>query len=269
LCGLVNGFLRLHVGRGDSVAAAAGAARDRLAHGGPTAFDVRDPDARASAVEATVQASLNLLDEEFPGGKERFAELAVFPENTFVSLPLLAAYWARTGGLDRTATRKLCDLLHRANLLDSYRLQPPEGVRLHAVLLDYLSHRRRAGLTDLHGAFMEAARGTVPVDGGRTAWWLLDPADTYLWTRHVAGLARHQRGATSMGPGDRRRSARVEGPPGQRGIDGGGAGRLLAGHRGQRHVRARRGAGVGSGHWRTTSRLLREEAASAGIRGGA
>ena len=92
---LVNGQVRKRIDRGETVTQALDWAMRRLKEAGPAGLDVNDPADRTKAVSATLQASLDLLD---PEEIDRYIELAIFPQNVQVPLPVLTRYWHAAGG---------------------------------------------------------------------------------------------------------------------------------------------------------------------------
>jgi hypothetical protein len=75
----------------------------RLTIEGPTALDPARPADRTRAVAATVEASLTLLK---PGDRDRYLDLAIFPEDIDIPLDVLELLlWPDTG------VQKLCDKL--------------------------------------------------------------------------------------------------------------------------------------------------------------
>ena len=195
LLGLVNAALAdLIVDRGAPVAEAVGWVEDRLAAAGPVAFDdpgaVTDPQARAGAVRATVEASVGLLAD---ADRERYADLAVFPEDVDVPADVLNLLW-RAGGLDTESADRLQRRLEALRLVTGRWFSQGSGgepaVRLHDVLRSYLRHKLgRDGLAAANRRLVEAARvSLLPDTGGAQppGWWELPGgvAGDYFW-RHV------------------------------------------------------------------------------------
>ncbi|MCP4655061.1 MAG: hypothetical protein GY856_06535, partial [bacterium] len=142
-----------------------------LDEAGLTAFDVEDHDARELAVSRTLEVGLRRLSEEDRG---RFAQLAVFPEDTDLPLAVVERLWS----LGRFATKKLCARLYDLSLLLRFERENAT-IRLHDVVRQYLLGEQREALPDLHRDLLERCRPA----GGR--WSELAPEDDYLW-RHLA-----------------------------------------------------------------------------------
>jgi hypothetical protein len=191
---LVNGVLRLRVARGQAPGRAADEIQQLLAAQGPAALDPARPVAlnparpgdRARAVTATVEAGLALLDSD---DRDRYLDLAVFPEDVDIPLDVLALLWPGS------RSEAVCEEFAGLGLAADYRLDHP-GPRLilHDVLRAYL--RARRGATDravVHRRLIAAAAGLLPSRGEPTPWWRL-PADAgYLWRflpyhLHEAGM---------------------------------------------------------------------------------
>ena len=96
LLALVNGAARSDVARGADGGEALGDILAALISDGPTVLDVSNPDDRSHAVSATLELSLSRLSAT---ERDRYQELAVFPEDVEVPLTVLARYWAHTGQL--------------------------------------------------------------------------------------------------------------------------------------------------------------------------
>ena len=78
---------------------------------GLTAFDPKDAEQRNDAVAKSIQASLDLLDQN---ERTRLSELAIFPEDTDVPLPMIELLW----GLDDLDTQEIATRLANFALLD-------------------------------------------------------------------------------------------------------------------------------------------------------
>ncbi|MDI3384920.1 NB-ARC domain-containing protein [Streptomyces sp. B-S-A8] len=201
----VNRLLAREVATG---VAAADAGRDvlrRLGQHGPTAaddpgtaLDLDDPQQRAKAVRATVEAATTLLPA---GGYQRFAELGVFAEDEAIPVSLVARLWQATGALTAAEARQLCRTLDELSLLT---LTPAVGgtVSLHDVIRDYL--RGELGptrLAALHTALVDTVEaGLPPADPlapsaprPGAAWWTLP--DGYLSDHLIAHLLAAGRSA--------------------------------------------------------------------------
>src|SRR5262249_55473422 len=72
---------------------------------GLTYFDARNSDARHQAVVTTIGVSLDHLSDK---ERERYGELAIFPEDVEIPLATLGKLWAQTGGFDEFDTEELC-----------------------------------------------------------------------------------------------------------------------------------------------------------------
>jgi WD40 repeat protein len=178
LLGLVNGAARGYADADESAGDALARVARQLLEGGPETFDIGSPDDRRRAVAASVQASVRLLK---PDEEKRYAELAVFPEDVEIPVAVLRRYWRATGGLDDVAVDRLCRRLADLSLVLHYRQSPPR-IRLHDVIWSYL--RRRATLPSMNETLLDAMQTarTAGQQADETApWWLLAPADEYMW----------------------------------------------------------------------------------------
>ena len=121
---------------------------------------------------STLELSLAQLGSE---ERQRFDELAVFPEDVDIPLATVAALWRRTGGLDEFDTEARCERLARLSLLLALELST-RVVRMHDVVRRFLLDRLAGGASELHRTMVEALR---PVGG----WWTLPPSEPYTWTQ--------------------------------------------------------------------------------------
>jgi WD40 repeat protein len=183
-------------------------------------LDVGQPQQRARAVRATIEASRNLL--QLPDA-ERFAELSVFARDETIPFSLAARLWEKTGGLDELqATRLLGQLTQLA--LVSAPADRGHGIVLHDVVRDFLRGelKRQQRLASLDEALVDAVAGALPAPApgpgpatglARVAWWELDRTDRYMWDH----LIQHLREAGRFGEAEdvacdlRWAGARVEG----------------------------------------------------------
>jgi hypothetical protein len=109
---------------------------DQLGRWGPIALDVGSPTDRSRAVEAAMRVSLDLLNQHFPEGEQRFLELGNI-DSLILEKASLEKYWADTAGLSARETHKLCRQLNELSLVrynDGY-------VHVVSVIHEYLRHR--------------------------------------------------------------------------------------------------------------------------------
>jgi hypothetical protein len=150
---LVNRFLANSVARaGEPLARALDGVGRRLDARGLVAFDAKDQGARDRAVSRTIGVSLELLDET---ERERFDELAVFPEDIDLPVEIVARFWAETGGLDDIDVEDLLRKLEGLSLVLALDLGPCT-FRLHDVMRWYLM--TKAGKDRVRGVARDARR---------------------------------------------------------------------------------------------------------------
>ncbi|HEV3293785.1 MAG TPA: NB-ARC domain-containing protein, partial [Streptosporangiaceae bacterium] len=171
----------------ERLAAGGPAVVDELASEGGRGLDVGQPDQRARAVRATIEASTGLLDGQ---DAERFAELGVFAEDETVPFALVARLWRATAGLDDLRSAQVCKRLAQLALV-SQATGPTGGVALHDVIRDFVrAGLGRQQLAKLNVTFLDAVAADLPAAspldraGGcpvRVAWWDLGHQDRYVW----------------------------------------------------------------------------------------
>ena len=147
-------------------------------------LDVADPVQRASAIQATIQASTSLLR---PADRDRLAELAVFARNEAIPVPLIWALWQATGRFDPVAARALCARLADLALLTLEPGGDGGAITMHDVIRDYLAGSLGEDrLAQLHAILLDAVADGLPhapaADGvgEATAWWDLPEQARYL-----------------------------------------------------------------------------------------
>jgi WD domain, G-beta repeat/APAF-1 helical domain len=111
---LVNGFLLDRVKLGRALPLAIANVNERLDKKGLFAFDARNEAERTKAVARTIGVSLELLDNS---GRDRFAELGIFPEDVDIPIGIVRRLWAETDSLDEDASEDLLSELYGLSLL--------------------------------------------------------------------------------------------------------------------------------------------------------
>jgi hypothetical protein len=122
----------------------------KLGDKGLTAFDPSQPKERQQAVTATVDFSLERLDDV---KRQRYAELGVFPEDVPIPLEVVSRLWRKTGDLQKSDTEDLCSELYQLSLLLSFDRRAGT-IQLHDVLHDYL-HRTLPNRAQVHLALID------------------------------------------------------------------------------------------------------------------
>jgi hypothetical protein len=168
---LANGVLRNRVRSGESLPNPIAYANRALDRRGLRAFDEHNPIERSQAAEMTLRVSLDQLTKE---DRERFSQLAIFPEDVYAPLATLEKYW----GLDDLDTEELCDRLNQFSLLHSFDLGA-RTIRLHDVIRTFLRDERKADLPALNNRLLDAH---CPHAG-----WAEMPDDDHYLRDHLAG----------------------------------------------------------------------------------
>jgi WD40 repeat protein len=135
-------------------------------------FDARNSDERHRAVVRTIGVSLDLLTEP---ERERYAELAIFPEDVEIPLATLEKLWSRTGGFDEFDTEELCSRLNGFSLLWSYDANQ-RRIRMHDVVRKFLIDQQGDKLHSVHEKLLDAYRTIAP-----SAWAQMPAEEPYLW----------------------------------------------------------------------------------------
>ena len=159
---------------------------------GVAGLDVADPEQRAQAVRATIEASISLLSRD---DTQRLTELTVFAQGEAIPFNLVAWLWHETGGLTELEASQIC---HRIGDLGLVTLpfsgagNQDGGLVLHDEIRDFLRRKLPAGqLRELHAALLKATvtalrlQAADPLGSSNNslagiAWWELCDAHGYL-----------------------------------------------------------------------------------------
>jgi WD40 repeat protein len=201
LLSLAVGRMRAVAGHGD-VTAAAQQDIEKMTSYGPAALDVTVSGDRTRAVTVNMGLSLDLLPA---GGRDRFAELAIFTAETPVPVSVVARLWAATAGMSEMDSHALCQSLGQLSLARSNA--DTDTVELHEVTRAYLQAILGPRVPGLHAVMIDSLAAALPTAGALdgdhgpvvVAWWELPGDGAYLWDN----LARHLAGAGRPGEDDR------------------------------------------------------------------
>ena len=161
-----------------------GVAWDTLAHQ-LRAGQLRFLDHPNSSIYVSLDRSVLALPE---AQRERYLELAVFPEDVAVDSTVVATLWSHSGGLSSAETEKLLRQLERKALLSISGKTGSFRVGLHDLLRDFL-RLRCADIASLHATLLDAFRISHGLAEGGAGWAALPRGETYLWrwlTWHLA-----------------------------------------------------------------------------------
>jgi WD40 repeat protein len=169
------------------------------------AFVRQNPESWARALHRLQTADLEKLRRLFPGyehptllaaleasvealprdARARYLDLAVFPEEAAIPLPVLQAFWGPLG-LDEDDVADLAETFVNRSLA---RRNEDGRLRLHDLQHDYLRARAGDSLPDLHRRFLLACARSLLSASGETLeglpWRRLPPPTPYLWD-HLA-----------------------------------------------------------------------------------
>lgn len=135
---LVNGFLRERVvDSNGSLSEAISDANARLDSGGLIAFDAENEEDRTKVVSITMNLSLSLLSIV---QRDRFSELAVFPEDANIPIDVVARLWRESGQFNLQDTKDLLVKLFGLSLILDLDLTT-RSVRLHDTIRHHLENQ--------------------------------------------------------------------------------------------------------------------------------
>jgi hypothetical protein len=151
------------------------------------AFHLGDRIARQRTVDACIEVNLCQLEEWVPDYyqiRQRYLELAVFPEDTDIPLAAIQTYWQGTGDLKEREVEEICLYLSDLSLVLPWN---PEHatVRLHDVLRSYLIQRAEKQLPALHQRLLDAHYEHYHL----ARWADLPRSESYVWQHLVLHLS--------------------------------------------------------------------------------
>ena len=165
----------------------------------PALPDVADERSRNRAVRATIEATRFVGHRDsWKDDLRRLGDLVVFAAGKPVPFGVVTLLWQATCGLGGTPAERLCAWLEDAGLL---LVTPGEGVELHDVIRDYLSHERETSMAKVNRDFLDAVAAAVSNPAAATKpWWELNGDDNdsrYLRTQLIWHLLADGRRAAA------------------------------------------------------------------------
>lgn len=148
-------------------------------------FDARNSNERHQAVATTIGVSLDSLTKQ---ERERYSELAIFPEDVEIPLATLEKLWGKTAQFDEFDTKELCSRLNRFSLLSSYDANQ-RRIRLHDVVRKFLIVQQGDKLRSTHVQLLDALCETSP-----PLWSEMPAEEPYLWehlAHHLVAAGRY------------------------------------------------------------------------------
>lgn len=162
---------------------------------------VRDGLAWADLLDALEQGRLEFLDHPYanvfrsmrlgvdalsPHDRERYLELAVFPEDVRVPESVVLKLWLTTVGLDAPASKALLASFERKALLERSGADTGREIAFHDLQHDFL-RILADDLPALHSQLLAGlSEGLHVCDAQFPAWYALDDSETYPWL-YLAG----------------------------------------------------------------------------------
>ena len=116
--------------------------------------------------------------------RERYFELAVFPEDAVIPAAAICTLWGHTGAMESAGARDLLLRLHRRALLS--RSEDGERISFHDLQYDFL-RLNIASLAEAHAVLVDAYRAVV------MSGWANGPDDGYFFEHLAQHLAAADR----------------------------------------------------------------------------
>ncbi|HEX5757758.1 MAG TPA: NB-ARC domain-containing protein [Thermoanaerobaculia bacterium] len=144
-----------------------------------------------ASVFTSLRLSLDALPESV---RERCLELAVAPEDVPLPVPVVARFWAHTGGLQGYECRRLLVDLERKALLYLEGEGATASVRFHDLQRDFLQ-LAADDVRALHAKLLDGyAQALAPATAeSYRAWWTLPAYEPYIWHHLSDHLAKADR----------------------------------------------------------------------------
>ncbi len=155
--------------------------RQRLERRGFTYLDRTDEGKRDQAISISLGLSLERLDK----WRDRFLELAVFPEDTDIPFVTIKKLWGQTANLDELDTEDALRAMQRLSLFTGYD-PVNKTIHLHDVIRSYLVEQQKFHLSTLHIQLLDAFRpqfsnSELKTPNSVLSWADLSPSEPYLW----------------------------------------------------------------------------------------
>lgn len=196
LIAIVNAALKENIRNGASLGEVADWLIGLLRRSGPTALDKTLFVSVEKSVEATLGATLELINDE---AKELFYSLCIFDEDVVIPDHLIFAYWMRRYNLEQGECSQTLGMFAHLRLLGVYWLGGRPGRVLHDVLRDFIIHRCAADLRMVMSFdLVESWRLTFLPPNTQADWWRLPLSEPFIF-EHLstqlirAGLAEERR----------------------------------------------------------------------------
>jgi hypothetical protein len=109
-------------------------------------LNLDQPQERAQAVRATIEASTSLLDNQ---AAELFIELGIFAEDETIPFNLVAQLWGASAGVNDLRAAQIWRHLAQLALVSDPTTAPGDGITLHDVVRDFLRVELGKQLADL------------------------------------------------------------------------------------------------------------------------
>ncbi|MDF0668642.1 MAG: NB-ARC domain-containing protein [Nitrospira sp.] len=128
----------------------------------------------------SMRCSVDALPNDW---RQRYLELAIFPEDTVIPEPTVHKLWHQTGGLDAIQVKSLLKTLERKGLVYTGQNQREAGLSFHDLQQDFL-RLIAEDLPSLHAQFLQAYRDSLAngVTAQQSPWSRLPADDRYIWS---------------------------------------------------------------------------------------
>lgn len=188
LIAILNAALKENIRSGASLAEVADWLVGLLRRSGPTALDKNLSVSVEKSVEATLGATLELINDE---AKEMFYSLCIFDEDVVIPDHLIFAYWMRRYNLEEDECSRILGMLTHLRLIGMYWSGGRPGRVLHDVLRDFIIHQCAAAFrVAMSFDLVESWRSTFLPPNVQSDWWRLPLSESFIFEHLSTQLIR-------------------------------------------------------------------------------
>lgn len=196
LLAILGAALRSNIESGANIPEVASWIQKLLERGGPAALDDALPESVDQSVEATIMATLELIDEN---DRELYYALCIFAEDATIPDHLITLYWNGLRTVPDAQARRLLAQLSQLRLIDLRWADGVSGRVIHDVLRDYMRHSGTTpSLEALNNTLVQTWQQGLVGQEFESEWWRVSPAEQFVYehlTRHLvdSGRAKERR----------------------------------------------------------------------------
>ena len=188
LIAILNSALKENIRSGGSPSEVANWLIKLLRRSGPAAIDKTLFVSVEKSVDATLDATLELISDE---AKEQYYSLCIFDEDVVIPDHLISAYWMRRYNLEQGECSRILGMLTQFRLIGVCWLGGIPGRVLHDVLRDFIIHRCTTDIRrTMSFELVESWRSTFLPHNAQIDWWSLTLSESFIFQHLSTQLLR-------------------------------------------------------------------------------